>query len=187
MTWVGGNRYLSLSEMQINAWYIKDKMLPLGWTINSVCGMLGNMHIESTINPSIWQNLSVNPNLGFGLVQWTPAIDYINWCNSVGRDYEHMDTNLYRINFELENGLQYYPTTIYPMTFQEFKESLDSPSLLADVFLKNYERPSNQNQPIRGVHANYWYEYLTGDNPPEPPYPIVTSKSMSLIYYLRRR
>lgn len=45
---------------------------------------------------------------------------------------------------------------------------------LADAWLKNYERPSNQNQPKRGSQAWYWYQVLAQgepEPPPEPPTP----------------
>lgn len=42
--------------------------------------MLGNMQQESGINPGIWEVLP-NANFGYGLVQWTPAIDkFFSWA-----------------------------------------------------------------------------------------------------------
>ena len=55
--WITGNRYLSLSEQQTNATYIRNYLQPDGWTLNAIAAMLGNMETESTINPGTWENL----------------------------------------------------------------------------------------------------------------------------------
>ena len=91
-----GNRYLSLEEMTVNANYIYSYFSSRGWTKESISAMLGNMQRESTINPGIWQNLDEgNTSLGFGLVQWTPATNYFDWCDSMGYEYGAMDSNLH--------------------------------------------------------------------------------------------
>src|ERR1700752_3873572 len=98
------NAFLSHDEMTENAQYILDFMTFQFWTKESICGMLGNMQTESTINPCIWQNLDAgNTNLGFGLVQWTPATKYIDWCTQQGLEYANMDSNLMRILYEVAN------------------------------------------------------------------------------------
>jgi hypothetical protein len=125
--------------------------------------MLGNMETESTINPGIWQNLDENNVLlGYGLVQWTPSTKYTTWCSARDLDPSHMDSALARIEWELENGEQYYPTGEYPLTFAEFKTSNESASYLAQAFLLNYERPANQVQPARSTQATKWYNLLKG-------------------------
>lgn len=158
-----GNRFLTRAEMLTNGRYICDYLTARGWTINAVCGMLGNMQTESTCNPAIWQNLDAgNTSLGFGLCQWTPATKYLNWCSDRGLDPEHMDSALQRIEYELDNGLQYYPTNSYPLTFAQFKVSTQSPYYLGQAFLRNYERPANQSTTTRGSQALEWFEYLNG-------------------------
>ena len=195
---ISANRYLSESEMKQNALYIYDKLSRKGWTLNAIAGMLGNMETESTINPGIWQNLDAgNTSLGYGLVQWTPATKYIDWCNERGLEPSDMDSALARIEWELENGEQYYETDAYPLSFAEFKKSTEDAYYLAMAFLLNYERPQNQNQPARGEQAEDWYAYLlevTGgqipdepDNPDNPPYYPGTPrkrKSMGLLLML---
>lgn len=51
-----GNTYdsstaLNMSQMQINATYIYSALTNYGWTLNAICGVLGNMQSESSINP----------------------------------------------------------------------------------------------------------------------------------------
>lgn len=51
--------------------------------------------------------------------------------------------------------------------------------MLADMFLRNYERPKDKNQPIRGEMGWYFWQKLYNgediepkpDPPPEPPEP----------------
>ncbi len=186
--WIGGNYYLNLSQMQTNASYIYSKMGAQGWTINAISGMLGNMQSESTINPGIWQKLIAgNLKGGFGLVQWTPASKYIDWAESEGLTYTDMDSNIARINWELENRQQFYPTEQYPMTFAEFKVSTESPYILGAVFLYNYERPASPKPDQRGKQAEYWYEYLSGEEPPTPKPPPYTGSKSKIWLSMKRK
>lgn len=184
-----GNVFLSRAQMQVNARYVWQYLRLKGWSRNAVAGMLGNMETESTINAGIWQNLSDGSDLslGFGLVQWTPASKYLDWCGYVA--YDSIDTALDRIIYELENGLQWISTEDYPLSFATFAKSAGSPEYLAECFLHNYERPADTNQPARATQARTWYNYLeqyddgyTGDggdidDGDEPtPIPYKTSK-----------
>lgn len=162
MPWISGNRYLSIDEMTVNAQEIMNQLTSRGWTKNAVAGMLGNMQTESTINPGVWESLSPNVNNGYGLVQWTPATKLISWAESEGLDYTSGDAQLQRIDWEVVNNQQWIATSLYPMSFQEFKVSTLTPEYLAQVFIRNYERPRNPNQPIRSTQARYWYDNLEG-------------------------
>ena len=157
------NRYLTLEQMKVNAQYILDYLRDRKWTKNAVCGMLGNMQTESTINPGIWQSLKEdNLSGGFGLVQWTPASKYIDWANTQGLEVANMDSQLQRILYELEYGKQYYATNAYKLSFSAFSQSTESAYDLGCAFLHNYERPKNSFQDTtRGGQATYWYENLT--------------------------
>lgn len=164
-----GNYYLSLSQMKENASYIYGYLNARGWTLNSICGMLGNMQTESTINPGIWQSLNEgNLSGGYGLVQWTPATNYLNWADARGLERGSLDSQCERFEYEVANHLQWINPN---MTFQQFKESTDTAYNLGMKFLRYYERPKNPNQPIRGTQANYWFTYLEGTDPPDPPDP----------------
>lgn len=160
MTWIGKNSYLTLEEKTINAQYILDYLTVKGWTKNAICGMLGNMETESTINPGLWEVPHTGDfNYGYGLVQWTPSTKLYNWCVANSLDYTQMNSQLDRIVWEVTNGDQWISSV---MTFQEFTQSTDSAYNLAMLFIQAYERPLDPNQPIRGEQANYWYTNLTG-------------------------
>lgn len=176
------NRYLTSEEMHSNAVYIWWYLSQRGWTLNAVAGMLGNMQVESTINPGIWESLTDNPQTfyneygrypGYGLVQWTPYTKLTDWADNQGYGNTHMDVQLERIIWEQtnENGQFYSADTQYAgMTFTDFKESTLTPYELGMIFLVCYERPYDPDQPSRGENAEYWYEYLSGINinPEEP-------------------
>lgn len=182
------NRWLSKTEMENNARYIWNYLVSRGWSINAVAGMLGNMQTESTINPGIWEGLNEgNTSRGFGLVQWTPATKLINWANNNDLDYKAMDTQLQRIEYELENGGQYYPTASYPETFAQFKVSTKDPYYLGMAFLANYERPAVSNQPKRGTQAQAWYEYLSALPSPEGTKPKKNGLPLWMMMLATRR
>ena len=162
MAWITGNRYLSMSEMQNNADIMHYFFKSQGWTDNAIAAMFGNMQTESTLNPGIWENLEPFVG-GYGLVQWSPYTNYSNWAGENWQD--NGPKEMERIIYELENGLQWISTTLYPMTFREFVVSELTPAYLAQVWLYNYERPTVKPQPARSTQANKWYEYITGITP----------------------
>jgi hypothetical protein len=188
------SRPLTLSEMTENAEYILGYLLPLGWTRNSICGMLGNMQSESSINPARWQSDDVgNMSGGVGLVQWTPATKYLDWCSANGYVYQEMDSNLLRIIYEVDNGLQWFATSSYPISFSEFKVSTETPEYLAEAFITNYERPADPTQPLRQTQARYWWDNLSGTGmitpggggtDPDPPPPPNTDINKQLVSML---
>lgn len=141
-----------------------------GWTVNAVSAMLGNMELESYINPGqtqIGYSLA-DPAGGFGLVQWTPRTKYSNWA---GADWEtNYDKQLERLKQEWLTGLdgQWIPTaTDGYMTFDQFAHSTGNPGDLAMTFERSYER-GTPFEAQRRANANKWYQYLTGETPPVP-------------------
>lgn len=193
--WIKGNRWLSVGEMQNNATIIFDTLTRDGFTPESISGILGNAGGpytlgESSVNPGVWQNLTVNPELGFGLFQWTPSTNFTDWADQHG--YEHDDGYAqleWLVNETVPTG-QWIATTQYPESFSEFMASTKDPEYLAYVFLNNWERPANRNQPLRQQNARYWYdwynnEYVPPENPPQTG--GEWSASMPIWMYLKRR
>lgn len=195
---------LTTAQMQENAEYIYAYLTDQGWSIEAICGLLGNMQWESGINPGRWQSDNVGAtSSGYGLVQWTPASDYIAWCGD--RDPSDMDVSLSRIIYELEHGVQYYGTNDYPLSFRSFSKSTETPYYLACAFAWNYERSwtvlygseaeKEALRQKRGSAAESWYNYLSGIEPGEPddpynptPRPPNKRKEMSLLLmYLATR
>lgn len=161
-----------------------------GWTIDSVCAMLGNMQLESYLNPAQWEHgypVEVVGTHGFGLVQWTPWTKYTTWA---GADWKtNFDKQLERITYELQNDEQWISTTTYPLSFYQFTQATDAQytlDWLTLCFFYDYERGVG-GESIRQSNARHWYQYFTG-NPPTPPTPGPTPASnnrMKLMFYLK--
>lgn len=176
-----GNYWLSQSEMETNASYIKPLLINAGWSINAICGILGNAQSESHLNPSIWQGLNENNMTGgYGFLQWTPATKYLDWCTENNYDSTTLETVVARIEYELAQGIQYGSTSTYPLSFQDFKTSTDTPYNLAMTWLYNYERPASLDQPWRGEQADAWKAYL-GDTPNPWTNPYAVGDSFKVI------
>lgn len=189
MAWIAKNAYLSQSEMENNAQMVYNKTTSLMWTMNATAGILGNMEAESTINPGIWQNLTPNPSMGWGLVQWTPSTNFTNWADENGFARDDGDAQMQWIHLFTDQG-QWIETSKYQVSWEEFKFGNLSVEDAAGAFLYNFERPSDVDSKLAGRQASAlrWYEFLTGHppDPPDPPDPKPkTSKLLS--YPFRRR
>lgn len=184
LAWISKNAYLTEDEMQNNAYVFYSTMCFKGFTLNAIAGMLGNMETESTINPGCWQNLDEgNYKLGFGLVQWTPATNYTEWATAKGYDIGDGNGQCEWLDTETASSGQWIPTSEYPMTWDEFRTSTDSPENLASVFLKNFERAGVEVEQERREQAKKWYDYLENMSP-YPPAPTRSRKKLPLWAYL---
>lgn len=185
--WIKGNRYLSTGEMQNNAQIIFTTLLGFGWTVEAIAGAMGNFQKESTVNPGLWQNLTPNPDLGWGLAQWTPSTNYTDWAAQNGYAPDDGDKQLIWIN-TLSDVDQYYPTSAYPETWEEYIHSTKDPEYLAYAWMNNWERPKDRDQPERKTYARYWYEWWLGEYipPPNPPMDGDWKKSMPIWMALRK-
>lgn len=179
-------------KQKVNARYITSFLIAKGWTLNAIAGLLGNMQAESSLNPGRWQSEDVgNVEGGYGLVQWTPASKYLNWCyDNLLTDPSEMDNNLNRIIYEVNVGIQWIATDTYNFSFEEFTKSTQSPEYLASAFLKNYERAGVEVEDVRRNNAKTWYEFITGDDFEEidPIIPNPKKKNgFNFILFNRRR
>lgn len=153
---------LTLDQMKVNAQYISKFLTLAGWTKNAIAGILGNIQAESSMNPGRWQSENVgNKSGGYGLVQWTPATKYFDYCTTYNLfDPSTMDNNLSMIIYELENNLQWIATDEYNLSFKEFSTSNESVQYLASAFLKCYERAGVEVESTRRENAVYWRDFL---------------------------
>lgn len=159
-----------------NATYIYNYFINQGWTAQSIAGVLGNMVSESGLNPNIWE---IGGGGGYGLVQWTPATSMINWCNSNGYNYTTLAGQCAYLQYEMTHGIGFYPSSYSSMTAYQYMHSTMSPYSLALVFLANFERPANRNQPSRGQQAQYWYQYFQNNGSTTTITPVQPSSSSS--------
>ena len=188
------NVHLTAEQSLDNAVYIRDFLLGKGWSLNAICGAVGNFHAETggTLNPNVFQGWVVYSSelgaYGYGLPQWTPWLGtseystpesqrhyhgnnsptYGRWCYDNNREKSLMETQLEFIHLGLGgyNPKWWQEETGETVNWSDFIISTKSPSELAKIFYRNYERSKSGSYGTRPDHADYWYEYFTGEAPP---------------------
>lgn len=175
----------SSTEAFDNASRIYDILSGYGWTLNAVAGLLGNVCVESGLNPWRWQNNHIGASTGspwtssgYGLVQFTPASKYIDdrraqSFEGYGPNFSDRRGNENDGDAQLEfvdKYADYDKTAAYPLTYAEYKASTADAEYLAAAWLYNYERPRTPSASIasRKANAKYWYEALSGVTPTPP-------------------
>lgn len=181
--------YIRTSQDAIdNALMIYSILYGLGWTLNAVCGLIGNFEHESALNPWRWQddivlssqdsyNIDVSTAHGYGLGQFTPAGKYAHDPNAqslqgFGVNYSDVagsrNDGTAQLNF-INLYADYLPTSTWPQTYSDFKVWNGSPEDAASIWLHNYERPASYStENDRRSSARYWFDLLGGYIPPTP-------------------
>lgn len=156
------------------------------FTVNAICGVLGNVNWESHFNPGQWQSSYQVGDMdgGFGLVQWTPASKIFT---ALGNDAYSGAAQTKAIMDLTAND--WIIQSNWPMSWEDFKASDLGAQYLAEVFCKNYERAGDEHMQERKDFAQHWWEVFS-DNPPGPgPGPTPTPgerKKMPLMFYLKK-
>ena len=188
-----GPSYGSYSTYQKhNADNIYNIFHALGWTDNAIAGMVGNMQVESGIDPAcsypkIGNTLNTidnthatsYPDNAYGLVQWkgrgTTDPDNNQLVGyAIRYNYEWYDgaIQMNRLKWEYQTPAKFHPQTVDGTyyTFASFASSTETPSVLAKVWMVCYEGTYSVLT-NRQSNAEYWYEYFSGSppTPPEPP------------------
>ena len=147
MAWISEyQRWLSESESLQNAQLVANHLIPQGWTKESVSALCGNMRHESSINPDMYEyGYNWSEDRGYGLVQWTPRSKYWNWAESRNLPPRNGDSQLDRIDYEVEQNIQWISTPNYPETYAQFRASTKSMDYLVPAFTWNYERPNAES------------------------------------------
>lgn len=160
------------SEAQIfNMNKVYDYFINLGWTPNAIAGMLGNMMVESTVNPWLFEHRSLSwddvagilaDSGGMGLTQWTPCRKYYNWATLEQLDPKSGNSMTARIEYEHQNNIQWSLDNILHYTWDDFVTSTESPETLARVFLWAYERPAEPDVTQRQANARWCFNNIHG-------------------------
>ena len=157
------------------------KLSALGWTLNAICGVLGNFEYESAYNPWRWESDNIpsypsTPSYGYGLPQFTPSYKYISDTNAMGytgygpnwSDHAgNPDDGDAQLEF-IHNYADYIPSSTYPdISYAQFKSSTLPASELAVVWLYNYERPADPSstEMDRSLAGAYWFGVLAQYDP----------------------
>lgn len=184
-------------EMLNNALNIYSFFHQLSWSDQAIAAIMGNMQVESTLNPGITQTRRVNlpENLdvlyyksGLGLVQWTTTgadrdtgkdqklVRYAlrnnyNWYDGWAQCYrlkgEHDSDATYHFFYKVKVNGQFY-------TFQNFVTSTAPVADLTKAWLYGYERATLDADSNRRIaDAEYWFDWIqTMPEPVEPGYPL---------------
>lgn len=158
------------------------------WTDNAIAGMIGNMQVESGIDPAcsypkIGQTMdqisnaqAINyPDRAYGLVQWKgrgstdPANNQlVGYAIRYNAEWYDGDIQLQRLEWEYTTGNKFHAQTVDGIywTFGSYAASTATPEVLAKVWMVCYEGTysvlgNRQN------NARDWYNYF-GNHPPVP-------------------
>lgn len=185
-------------------------MLASTWTLESICGMLGNIAHESGFNPWRWQSDSVDlygSKKGYGLAQFTPASGYIyNYGQGIIGYSPNLSTTKVTNGATAEDGYaqiicvdtdragkfinrinycNYYDLSgTYPMSTYKQLTDLKKATI---GWLFNYEFPAAEYRDeahanLRYESAKKCYELLSGVTPvPEPNKGYITTTPTNLI------
>lgn len=198
---------LNQEEMENNALLFSQNMGGrYGWTIEAICGALGSIQTESTINPGACEIGRGVPSGGIlyggglGLIQWTDYPPYtatkphpLLWAaNEQGQNWHDGDFQCYLLteatNEDITScGLPEGPrwgwqtSSLYPsISFDEYIKSEIAPETMAEYFFFDMEWhsfPDNGTLPLRKERARKWYDYFGGVIPPPAPEPPGKLKS----------
>ena len=178
--WVELNTYYRTTDVRVyqpeqveidNMNLVYDYFITRGWTANAIAGMLGNMMVESTVNPWLFEHRTLDwsdPSLiladngGMGLTQWTPCRKYYQWALDENLDPQSGNTMCARIDYERANNLQWSLNNLYHYTWDQYIHATKSPEDMAQVFLWAYERPSSPDESQRHANARWCFENIHG-------------------------
>jgi len=171
-SWITGYRnWLSEADSLNNAQMVANHFKGTDWTKEAIAAMCGNMRHESSINPDMYEyGYDWSADRGYGLVQWTPRSKYWDWAVSRGLNPELGDSQLARIDYEVDNNIQWIPRSSYNnMTFAQFRQNSGGWSVeyLTEAFTWGYERPNQQageaSMPDRKAFAMRCFNELDWD------------------------
>lgn len=141
-----------------------------------VAAICGNFWQESTVNPGIWENLTVGAP-GFGLGQWTDNAEVsrrtalFNYLDSHGYSRDSGDGQLEFLVYEnswLGNGAGYQ--SAYASLSDFFASSSTNLDDLTMEFFHQWEGIDDGTGQIRKDAARDFYDYLSNDDGTRRPW-----------------
>lgn len=178
--------WLSEAQSLANAQLVANHFKGTDWTKESISALCGNMRHESSINPNMYEyGYAWSANRGYGLVQWTPRSKYWDWAVSRGLSPRKGESQLARIDYEVDNNIQWIPRDrISNLTFKQFRTNSRGWSVeqLTEAFTWGYERPNEaagqRSMPDRKAFARKCLQRLDwegtggGGGKPKPAYQL---------------
>ena len=178
--WISTDTYLSQQHRNANARLVANYLLNLGWTQNAISGILGNMDVESSMNPALIEGrgvhtlidnntcLQIPDGTGVGLVQWTgntttpPAGQKLaSFAIRYNKNWYDGDLQCFRLEREYDEDLQFQPGTVDGVYYdwQIYTTSTETPEQLAKVWQLLYEVGGSDTQ-TRQQKARFYYNKL---------------------------
>lgn len=146
---------LTREQKDENANRVYTYFTKIGWTKKAICGMLGNMDVESRMNPRAHSTSADT----YGLVQWHPATKLTVWAQTAGLNYELGSTQCARIAYEEENGLQWRSWA--SITFEQYAREVDDPIAdMARYWMRYYEVADSGTLEERQTLAAYYFDVV---------------------------
>lgn len=143
-----------------HARYIYDYLYSCGWTPNAIFATLGNLEIESKLNPSETNS----ENGAYGLPQWYPS-DKLTSTLQPGESASDVDVQLRKLNhdrYDTSSGAQWRKGNMTTeMSYESYEHSTKSISILAEYFMKCYEVVFDSSLSKRQSSANKWCSLIS--------------------------
>lgn len=179
--WIATDKYLQQDKRDENARLIWDYLTTLTWTPEAVAGILGNMDVESTMNPALIEGrgvatlidnntcLAIGTGTGVGLVQWTghtptpPAGQKLaSFAIRYNKNWYDGELQCFRLEREYDEDLQFDHGVVDGVSWdwQTYVASDETPEQLAKVWQYLYERGGIDTQ-TRQDKARYYYNLFT--------------------------
>ena len=180
--WIASDVYLTQDKRDENARLIWAYLTGLGWSETAVAGILGNMDVESSMNPALIEGrgyhnlpdnntvLAITTATGVGLVQWTgttttpPAGQKLaSFAIRYNKNWYDGELQCFRLERECDENLQFEPGTVDGVYYdwQTYISSTETAEQLAKVWQNRYERGGTDTQ-TRQAKAKYYYALCAG-------------------------
>ena len=185
-----GASYGSYSaEQKYNADKVYAVLHGLGWTDNAIAAAVGNMQVESGLDPACAYPMigntiaaidntsaSSHPDNAYGLVQWKGRgstdpnnNQLVGYAIRYGYEWYDGEIQMQRMTWEYQNNQKFHAQTVDGVyyTYSSFASSTASASVLAKAWMVCYEGTYSVLS-NRQTNADFWYDYFTGGQPPQP-------------------
>ena len=149
----------SSSDMDHNGLYVAKRLASKGLSKAAVAGVLGNLQLESGINP---KQAQIGGGGGFGMAQWTPRSKIRTWLDANGMSDvsdDDLEGQTSMLAAEITNISAWAG---HNTEFNEWKTT-DDPQTAATDFRAGYERAGVPNDELRRKYAKDWYDNKLGD------------------------
>lgn len=172
-------RDMTDADRENNAIMAAVQLYSYGWTLEAICGALGNFQRESNLDPE------AEGTGGCGLVGWTPPANLRRWTSYYGytwydgeKQIEFIDMGVYCSGYNAFTGepvleAQWLPGRVGGLQYSTYKQMTETPEEMARLFMKGYEAPGIPALEDRQRYARHWYDFLEGMNFESPKRPYI--------------